>query len=243
VAAPLAKAGNESGPQLFLGNEMVRSNTSLNDREFRIIVSGKELASVDAFGFDLTYPSEQMKFVRVERGELTANWTQISAVELSAGRLRVGGYDASEEARISEGDFVILIFQSAGAAISGQHVVVDDVHDDFEYAEISTNFTSSNVIPAAFALHQNYPNPFNPETDIRFDIPILAEDKVPVMLAIYNLRGQRVRTLVDEERVAGAYTATWDGKSDAGLRMSTGTYFYRIEAGDFIDVKRMVLVR
>jgi hypothetical protein len=243
VAAPLAKAGNESGPQLFLGNEMVRSNTSLNDREFRIIVSGKELASVDAFGFDLTYPSEQMKFVRVERGELTANWTQISAVELSAGRLRVGGYDASEEARISEGDFVILIFQSAGAAISGQHVVVDDVHDDFEYAEISTNFTSSNVIPAAFALHQNYPNPFNPETDIRFDIPILAGDKVPVMLAIYNLRGQRVRTLVDEERVAGAYTATWDGKSDAGLRMSTGTYFYRIEAGDFIDVKRMVLVR
>ena len=97
------------------------------------------------------------------------------------------------------------------------------------------------VLPKAFSLKQNYPNPFNPSTTISFDIP---EGKsVPVDLRIYNLRGQLVSILVNEAKDAGTYNVFWNGKNSRGESVGSGIYFYRIKAGDFSSIRKMVLLK
>jgi hypothetical protein len=93
--------------------------------------------------------------------------------------------------------------------------------------------------PLEFGLEQNYPNPFNPSTVISYAIPKAAF----VTLRIYNLRGQQITTLVEKEHLAGRYQVQWDGRNHHGQSVAAGMYFYRLEAGDVRQVKRMVLVR
>jgi hypothetical protein len=98
-------------------------------------------------------------------------------------------------------------------------------------------------LPEDFALAQNVPNPFNPETTIEYAIPAKVSGKVRVTLRIYNLLGQPVRTLVDEEKSPGRYHVVWDGKNEAGVRVSSGVYFYTIAAGSFKATKKMAMLR
>lgn len=92
--------------------------------------------------------------------------------------------------------------------------------------------------PDAFALSQNFPNPFNPETQISYSLPREAH----VTLTIFNVLGQKVKTLVDELQDAGYKSIRWDGENDSGNKVSSGIYFYRIQAGDYSQTKRMVLL-
>jgi hypothetical protein len=92
----------------------------------------------------------------------------------------------------------------------------------------------TNVLPGEFELSQNYPNPFNPSTMITFDLPRACF----VRLKIYDVVGREVETIIDERRAAGRYEVRW---SMAGL--ASGVYLCRLEAGDFIDVKKIILQR
>jgi len=94
-------------------------------------------------------------------------------------------------------------------------------------------------IPSRFLLAQNHPNPFNPTTTLRFELPHATK----VNLVIYNTLGQVVRTLVDEQRARGAYQVRWDGKDVDGLDVASGIYFVRMKAGDFVGVRKMVMLR
>jgi hypothetical protein len=94
-------------------------------------------------------------------------------------------------------------------------------------------------IPEEYFLAQNYPNPFNPITIIRYGLPEEAQVKV----TIYNILGREVMTLVDEDKPAGYYNVSWDSRSHRGHEVSSGVYFYRIKANEFVDVKKMVLLR
>jgi len=94
-------------------------------------------------------------------------------------------------------------------------------------------------IPTSYRLGQNYPNPFNPETMIRYDLPEAGQ----VHLLIYNVSGQLVRTLVDEDRPAGSFRATWDGADDSGRSAASGIYFVKMKAGDFVQTNRALLIR
>ena len=90
------------------------------------------------------------------------------------------------------------------------------------------------AVPDRFSLSQNYPNPFNPQTTIRYGLPKAAAVKIE----IFNLLGQRVATLVEGQQQAGFHTVQWDASTQP-----SGVYLYRIEAGDFIQSKKMLLVR
>jgi hypothetical protein len=98
-------------------------------------------------------------------------------------------------------------------------------------------------LPNDYRLGQNYPNPFNPETTIQFALPKQIGENVHVNLRIYNLQGQVVRTLVDEQKAPGRYHLVWDGKNDAGAKISSGVYLYTITAGDFKATKRMTMLK
>jgi N-acetylneuraminic acid mutarotase len=91
----------------------------------------------------------------------------------------------------------------------------------------------------SFALHQNYPNPFNPSTSISYEIAKAS----PVVVKIFNLFGQEVRTLVDEKQAAGFHQVRWDGKDHEGRSMASGVYFYQLIANDFVDTRKMSLTR
>lgn len=93
--------------------------------------------------------------------------------------------------------------------------------------------------PNTYQLAQNYPNPFNPATKIYFQIPGAQDVKV----YIYNTLGQKVRTLVNSTFNAGNHVVNWDGRNDAGVRLPSGIYIYRIKAGNFVAAKKMMMIK
>jgi hypothetical protein len=94
-------------------------------------------------------------------------------------------------------------------------------------------------VPLGFSLSTNYPNPFNPETRIGYLIPKTSH----VRLEIFNLLGQRIRTLVDEYQAFGERSVTWDGRDDQCESVASGVYFYRLQTEDFVETKKMVVIR
>jgi cysteinyl-tRNA synthetase len=90
-----------------------------------------------------------------------------------------------------------------------------------------------------YKLFQNYPNPFNPETTIKYELPKISD----VSLKIYSILGQEVKTLINQRKPAGYHKITWDGKNKNGIKVSSGIYIYRISTGDFVSVKKMVLMK
>ena len=94
-------------------------------------------------------------------------------------------------------------------------------------------------VPDDYSLAQNYPNPFNIETAIRYRL----RSNGQVTLSIYNLLGQKVKTLVNEKQAAGSYVAKWDGKDENGTVVPSGVYLYVLKAGNFTSYKKMVLMK
>ena len=99
--------------------------------------------------------------------------------------------------------------------------------------------TDRDVIPLQYVLHQNYPNPFNPETTLRYDLP---EDAL-VNITIYDMMGRVVKTMVNTQQTAGFKSIRWNATNDAGSPVSAGLYLYTIEAGEFRQTKKMVLLK
>jgi len=99
--------------------------------------------------------------------------------------------------------------------------------------------TDELAIPEVFALHQNYPNPFNPSTRIKYDLP----EAENVQIMIYDIMGRKVRTLINEYQDIGYRTTLWDATDDYGRAVSAGMYVYTIHAGDFRQVRKMILLK
>ena len=106
-------------------------------------------------------------------------------------------------------------------------------------ASVGVEEIESGILPSDFALYQNYPNPFNPKTQIEFSIPLASH----VTIDIYNILGERVKMLVNERLSVGNKVVTWDGRDENGAAVSSGTYLYRFVAGDFVESKKMVLLK
>lgn len=122
--------------------------------------------------------------------------------------------------------------------IDGQVQKLGTIGDGMVNAIItSVNDPYAKPIPVEFSISQNYPNPFNPATTIRFQ---LAKPEW-VSMKIFNLLGQEIRTLVDQNMEAGYFTVNWDGKDNFGKEVPSGIYFYQIQAGSSVQVKRMIL--
>ena len=100
---------------------------------------------------------------------------------------------------------------------------------------IVTSIANQNSsIPDRFELYQNYPNPFNPSTTIKYDLP----KESSVKIEVYDILGKKVATLVDGIMKAGSYRIIWDAN-----RFASGVYFYRIQAGDYHEVKKLLLLK
>jgi len=101
--------------------------------------------------------------------------------------------------------------------------------------EIASTFN----LPATYNIHQNYPNPFNPVTTLRYDLP----EQANVNIIIYDMLGRQVRTLLNQTQDAGYRSVIWNATNDYGNPVSAGVYLYKIQAGEFVQTKKMVLLK
>ncbi len=121
--------------------------------------------------------------------------------------------------------------------VTGEGWYIDDI--DLTFDAGGTSGLEEGEVPAVFALRQNVPNPFNPVTVISYQLPQAGH----VKLDVYNVAGKLVTTLVDEAQQPGLKSVTWDGTDAKGNKVASGVYLYRIEAGDDVAKKMMVLLK
>jgi hypothetical protein len=132
----------------------------------------------------------------------------------------------------------MLGFVAGGSSGQGTQLMWSGVR--FCYPGALVNVGDEDIlVPFTFALHQNYPNPFNPSTRIEYSLARSSQ----VTLTIYNILGQRVVDIVNGNQAAGQYSVHWDGRNEGGGETATGVYFYRITAGDFSKVQKMLLIK
>ena len=119
-------------------------------------------------------------------------------------------------------------------------------YDDFLIKEVEVVVTNIDdptneitLTPVEYELYNNYPNPFNPETIIEYRVPKSGR----AVLAIYNVLGKKVRTLVNTDQQAGVYQVHWDGKDNQGQSLATGVYFYQLKGENVLITKKMTLIK
>ena len=107
----------------------------------------------------------------------------------------------------------------------------------WHYSIPNVSLVEHNFLPNKFVLHQNYPNPFNPVTTLRYDLP----ENSLVNITVYDMLGRQVKTLMDHTQNAGYRSIIWDATNDYGKPVSAGIYLYQIQAGEYIQINKMVL--
>ena len=122
--------------------------------------------------------------------------------------------------------------QLTGITQASNYTVYDGVWKPIQILTPIDN--QNNIIPQKYELEQNYPNPFNPSTKIKYAIPRISQ----VEIKIYDILGNVVQTLVNEEKSAGVYELIWNAAD-----LSSGVYFYQIHAGNFVQTKKMLLLK
>lgn len=116
---------------------------------------------------------------------------------------------------------------------------VDDIQLTTEFPVDVPEENAAGKAPRDFVLLQNYPNPFNPETRINYGLPTASY----VELTVFNLLGQKVKVLINQKQTAGMHQIIWNGTNDAGQMMASGMYFYQLKADNFMQIRKMVLMK
>ena len=122
------------------------------------------------------------------------------------------------------------------------HILIKAKINGIEYKPITTISRDEWMIKPEFELFQNYPNPFNANTEIKYSLP-QAKLSYDVELRIYDIRGKLVKTLVNENQAAGTYSVNWDGRDMNGQAISSGVYFYTLQADKFKATNKMLLIQ
>jgi len=158
------------------------------------------------------------------------------------------------EVQLTDATFYIGIMETVNSSLIG----LDTNSSGYSYKKIGTNWepvTEGEImlrpivmggmagedptLPALVLDAKNYPNPFNPETTIRYSL----SNNGPVKIQIYNIKGQLIRNLVNENKKAGNYTVIWNGKDEQGKSVSSGIYFYRMQSSKYSATQKMMLMK
>lgn len=181
-----------------------------------------------------TLYSQNLKIVQnYEKGKLRLLIVDLEGKDLPAGNIPLATIPFSLK-KTTEDNKPIEIEYATAATESGSRLEV--LYDN------STAQISEAPVPKTFALHQNSPNPFNMTTTIQYDVPQL-QNSTHVNLSIFNTNGQLVRTLVDQNKSAGSYKVSWDGRDSDGFIVATGVYFYSMSADHFVLNKKLVVTK
>ena len=199
--------------------------------------------------FDFTIPVELVSFKgRYESGKVILNW--ITATETN----NLGFEIDRKIMQTGDEKWITIGFREGkGTTTEVQNYQYIDNISEFEASsfsyrlkqidfdgtyEYSEEVLVGNLVPGTYALHQNYPNPFNPITKIYFDLP----HRTRVLVIVYDILGNEVTTLINEEKNAGYHSIIFNTQSENGV-LSSGIYFYTLYADNFVQTKKMVLIK
>ncbi len=132
-----------------------------------------------------------------------------------------------------------FLFLSSGAKTAPDAPKTLTPSSSISVTVVVVSSKSKTLLPETFSLSQNYPNPFNPQTIIKYTLP----EDCHVELTLYNILGQKVKTLVNQHQSAGYKMIHWNGKDDKGNEIPSGLYFYKIKTPKYSETKKMVLLR
>lgn len=133
----------------------------------------------------------------------------------------------------------VLLLLNDINGVDANNNYIETMSGGYGFYDIFLGIEREPVIPESYALQQNYPNPFNPVTTIRYDLP----EEVQVDLRIFDLMGREVRTLAHESQTPGQKTIVWDGTDNTGQKVSAGVYLYRLQAGTYLETRKMVFLK
>ena len=232
-------AGLNADARMYLD---ARTAMPIVGEDFVLDVRVADFAAIKGYGLQVQYEADKLEFVQVLTDEPLGGSAfatpQVLADE--AGVLTVVAYGDV----VSDGEVALsLVFRPTTEIENTLIEIADNQTYDSEFGFNRLALPAPVQLqtrPEAFALANNYPNPFNPATTIKYALPQAAD----VELTVYNVVGQVVRTLVAEHQSAGRYVVEWDATNDNGHSLSSGMYFYRLEAGgEFHEVKKMLLLK
>ena len=136
--------------------------------------------------------------------------------------------------------YIEITAEGYDTLVTNMVVSGDSLHNFYMIERENQLSVNSNVeVPNQLILHHNYPNPFNPVTTLRYDLP---EDAM-VSITIYDMMGRIVKTMVNDDQTAGHKSIQWNATNNVGQPVSAGLYLYTIEAGEFRQTKKMVLLK
>jgi hypothetical protein len=230
-------------------------NSNIRELEYKAVASGYELwMSCKGRGIavltvtNTVVPVELVSFAaKINGNSVTLNWstsTETNNSGFSIERKQVFGQQSS----VGNEEWIELVFvEGKGTtteinaySYSDNNLTSGKYLYRLKQIDFDGTFTYSNDVeviinfPEKFELSQNYPNPFNPSTSIKYQIAVSS----PVSIKIYDVLGNEVATLLNGVKPAGNYEVTFDASS-----LSSGTYFYRLQAGSFVETKKMLLIK
>ncbi|MEW6753911.1 MAG: T9SS type A sorting domain-containing protein [Candidatus Latescibacterota bacterium] len=236
AARPVAAPGPRLRRTVWLGAAEEDAGTGL-----AVAVHIDEVDGILAGTFALSFDARSLQSAGIRASSATADYLFADHAEGGTVRVSFAG------ARSGKGPGLLahVLFRSLPPALQGTRVT------DLALGEVQLNEgevavrveaaapVSSVALPASLALFPGYPNPFNPSTAIRYTLT----REGPVRLSIYDLAGQRIRSLVDATEGPGLQQATWDARDDAGQDVATGVYLCRLDTAEGVRVQKMLLVR
>ena len=232
-------AGLNDGARMYLD---ARTAMPIVGEDFVLDVSLADFAAIKGYGLQVQYEADKLEFVQVLTDQPLGG-SALAAPQVLSDEGGVLALVAHGDV-VSEGEVALSLVFRATTEIEDTVIEITDSQtydSEFGFNRLALPApVQLQTRPEAFALANNYPNPFNPATTIKYALPQAAD----VELIVYNVVGQVVRTLVAEHQSAGRYVVEWDATNDSGHNLSSGMYFYRLEAGgEFLETKKMLLLK
>ncbi len=232
-------AGLNADARLYLDAQTVLPNVG---EDFVLDVRLADFAALKGYGLQVQYEADKLSFVEVLTDQPLGS-SELATPQVLADQAGVLTVAAHGD-MVSDGEVALSLVFRPTAEIENTVVEITD-NQTYDSALGFNRLALPAPValqtrPEVFALANNYPNPFNPATTIKYALPQAAD----VALTVYNVLGQPVRTLVAEHQNAGRYVVEWDATNDSGHSLSSGMYFYRLQAGgEFLEVKKMLLLK
>jgi hypothetical protein len=211
--------------------ELTSFTASVLQNEKAIQLNWTTATETNNSGFEIQKTSPFPSPYQGEGGEAGRGWETIGFVPGFGTTTEPKSYSFIDE-NITTGIYKYRLKQ---IDFDGSFTYTDDI-------EVEVDFT-----PNEFVLYQNYPNPFNPTTIIKYEIPSVtlrqAQSDIMVTLKVYDVLGNEVATLVNEEKQPGVYEVEFNSHSDEGQNLTSGVYLYKLQAGTFVQTKKMILAK
>ena len=236
------------GQNAFAQLKITRADRGEVDGVLKLQMALEQIKMLKGYGLVLEFDAAKYEFVEAKevKGHLletgSGQQTLFLSTNRTPGQVSVGAMKVDGQSATGEGALVELTFKVVGEPMPTDFQIAEgllvDLKGDIDPLT-QVEIGSLKPVPEHFALRQNAPNPFNPATNISYELP----DAANVRLSIYNLLGQEVRTLVNGAMEAGYYTVNWDGNDSSGRQVASGIYLYRIQAGEHVQARRMMMLK